>query len=88
MTEEEKNSHKYKMLGLRIVGDFSASIAVPVVLAAILGQYLDEKYDKYPLFIFICLIISFVTTAKIIVNKTKRYGKEYKDLNKFKKIKK
>ena len=82
MVENKPNStdRGYYMLALRIIGDFGATIAVPVVLFALVGQWLDDKYGKYPLFTGLCLLVSFVITAKIIVKKAKRYGEEYNKL--------
>ncbi len=34
------------MMGLKIVGDFGASIAAPVILFVWIGQWLDEKYES------------------------------------------
>ena len=57
-------------------------IAIPAVAAAFLGQYLDEKYNTYPLFLVLCLINAFIISAKIVIDKARMYGKEYEDLDK------
>ena len=73
---------KYTMLGLRIVGDFGATIAVPVVLFVLLGQWLDEKYQKGPLFTILAFIFAALVSGKMIYQKAKEYNKEYRDLDK------
>jgi len=76
--ESKKPSDRaYYLFALRIVGDFGATIAVPAVLASLLGRWLDEKYDKYPLFIILSLLVAFLLTIRIIQTKAKRYGDEY-----------
>ncbi len=80
-TEPKKTSDRaYYMFALRIVGDFGASIAVPVVLLALLGQWLDEKYHKSPLFLIIGFLFAALVSGKIIYSKAKRYGDEFQML--------
>lgn len=74
------SDREYYLFALRIIGDFGVNIAVPAVLAALLGNWLDEKYDRYPLFIILCLIVAFLFTAKIIQKKAKKYGDEYQKM--------
>ena len=82
---EEKKTHKttdrqYYMFALRIIGDFGASIAIPVVVFVLIGQYFDERYQRSPLFTILGFIISAVISAKIIHKKAKRYGEQYQKL--------
>lgn len=69
------------MLGLRIIGDFGASIAVPVVVLVLIGQYLDKKFSLLPLFTIMAFVLAALISAKIIHKKAKNYGAEYKRLN-------
>ncbi|OGH93620.1 MAG: hypothetical protein A2538_04165 [Candidatus Magasanikbacteria bacterium RIFOXYD2_FULL_41_14] len=81
MTEQPKTSDRtYYLFALRIVGDFGASIAVPAVLAALIGNWLDEKFTTYPLFVVLCLAVAALLTAKSITKKSKKYGEEYNKL--------
>lgn len=70
----------YYRLAMRIFADFGATIAVPAVLAALLGKWLDGQFDTYPRYLIICLTATFILTAVIIVKKTRFYGKAYKRL--------
>lgn len=67
----------YVKLALRIAADFGASIAVPAIVAALVGVRLDDKYDSEPWLLVLCLLIAFVLTAIWLVKKAKRYKKLY-----------
>lgn len=68
------------MLAFKIMGAFGATIAVPVVLFVLIGQYLDGKYDKGPLFTIIGFVLAALISGKMIYKKAKLYGAEYKKL--------
>ncbi|MBI2038265.1 MAG: AtpZ/AtpI family protein [Candidatus Magasanikbacteria bacterium] len=74
-------SRDYYLLALRIIGDFGASIAVPVVILVLIGQYIDKKYNTAPLFIILAFVLAALISAKIIHKKAKNYGAQYKRLN-------
>jgi F0F1-type ATP synthase assembly protein I len=78
--EQNKKDREYYFLALKIIGDFGANIAVPVVVLALLGEYLDEKYNKAPLFILLGFLTAALISTKIIYTKAKKYGKMYQDL--------
>ena len=81
MTEEQKSSksksREYYLFAFKIMGDFGASIAVPVVLFVLIGQYLDGKYDKSPLFTILGFVLAALVSGKMIYKKAKIYGEEY-----------
>ncbi len=74
-------TNAYYRLAYRIFADFSGTIAVPVVLAAILGKYLDERFATKPWIVIILLVLTFIGTGKIIKKKAIKYSKEYDRLN-------
>lgn len=76
-TPKKSTDRAYYLFALHIIGDFGATIAIPAVLAALLGNWLDERYQKYPLFIILCLLVAFLMTIRIVQKKAKRYGEEY-----------
>lgn len=81
-SQEKKNSDRvYYFFALRIIGDFGASIAVPVVLFVLAGQWLDAKYHKSPWFTIAGFTLAAVSSAKIIYAKAKKYGAEYQQMN-------
>jgi hypothetical protein len=77
---QDPKDRKYMMLGLRIAGDFGASIALPVIIFVIVGQYLDGKYDKTPLYTIIAFILAALLSGRIIYKKAKQYSKEYENI--------
>ncbi len=77
-----KSDAAYYRLAFRIFADFSGTIAVPAVLAALLGKWLDDKYSSAPKFLIFFLLVALLSTAWIVVKKAKKYGKEFEDLNK------
>ena len=70
------------LMGLRIAGDFGATIAVPIIVFVIIGQWLDGKYEKSPLFTVLGFILAAVLSGKMIYKKAKAYGKEYQNIEK------
>jgi len=79
---QKTSDRDYYLFALRIIGDFGATIAVPIVVLALVGQYLDEKYARTPLFTVLGFTIAAVTSGRIIYRKAKRYGVEYQKMNK------
>lgn len=77
-----KSDREYYLFALKIIGDFGAAIAAPVVLFVLLGQFLDERYHRRPLFTILAFVLSALISANIIYKKAKKYGQEYQDLDK------
>lgn len=78
---KKPNGYQYQLFAFKMLGDFGASIAVPVVIFVLIGKYLDGKYDKTPLLTILGFVLAALLTAKIIYKKAKRYGEEYKKMN-------
>lgn len=72
----------YQRLAFKIFADFTGSIAVPAVLAAMFGKWLDERYNTAPRCLLILLTLALLSTAFLIVKKAKQYQAEYESLNK------
>jgi len=68
---------RYILLGLRITGEFGAIIAVPVVLLAMLGKYLDGLYGTRPMFLVGGFIVAFVLSAVSINRRAKKFRDEF-----------
>ncbi len=79
-TSKKSTSREYYLFAFKIMGDFGASIAIPVVLFVLVGQYLDEKYHRGPLFTILGFILAALISVKIIHKKAKYFGEEYKKL--------
>lgn len=77
----DKKDRKYYLFALRIVGDFGATIAVPVVIFVLIGQWLDVRYDKSPWFTVIAFVLATLLSGRMVYKKAKKYGAEYQDLD-------
>ncbi|MBI2474035.1 AtpZ/AtpI family protein [Candidatus Uhrbacteria bacterium] len=74
------NDAAYYRLAGRIFADFSGIIAVPAVLAALLGKWLDQKQGTEPRYLILCLIVAFFFTGVLIVKKAKFYKDQYESV--------
>lgn len=77
---KKSSDREYYLFAFRIIGDFGVSIAAPIIVFVLVGQYLDEKYGTNPWLTVLAIVIAALITAKIIHRKAKRYGKEYEEL--------
>lgn len=80
-----KSDREYYLFALRIIGDFGVNIAVPVVVLALLGEYLDDKYGWTPIATISGFILAALISGIIIYRKAKKYGREYQDMAQSKK---
>ena len=76
----ENKDRGYYLLALKIVGDLGATIAVPVVVFVIIGQYLDKRYGHGPWLTILAFVLAALTSGNIVYKKAKRYGAEYQKL--------
>lgn len=58
---------------------FSIWIAVPVIIASLLGKYLDDKYNTAPWILMACVGASFIFTIIFLVRETMKSFKEIDD---------
>lgn len=75
-----EKDRKYRALGIRIMSEFGAAIALPVVLLVILGVWIDKKFGTGPIFKIAGFAISFVASSIIVYKKTKMFSKMYNDI--------
>lgn len=78
----DPKDRQYMLLGLRIAGDFGATIAVPIVIFVIIGQWLEGRYGHAPWFTISAFVLSAVLSGISIYKKAKKYGEEYKNFDK------
>ncbi|MFA6131543.1 MAG: AtpZ/AtpI family protein [Patescibacteria group bacterium] len=76
----------YYRFAMRIVGDFGVSIAVPAVLAAFGGIWLDRQLGTTPWLLFAGLIAAFTSTYLVIKKKATDYAKKFDELGKGDKV--
>ena len=75
------SSREYRLFAFKMFGDFGISIAAPVVLFVLIGQYLDEKFARSPYLTIVGFVLAAALSARIIYKKAKKYGEEYKRMN-------
>lgn len=80
MPKKPVTSRDYMLFGLRLVGEFGAIIAVPIVLFVLGGQWLDRRLDTGLTFTSLAFLVAAGISAKTIVVKAKKYGAEYQDM--------
>lgn len=73
---------KFVLFGLKIVGDFGVTIAVPVIFFVYLGQKLDARYGTSIRFTVIAFVVSALISGLLVYKHAKEYGKQYQDLSK------
>ena len=76
----------YYRFAMRIVSDFGVSIAVPAVVAAFVGIWLDRKLGTTPWLMIIGLVAAFSSTYLVIKKKATDYAKQFEELGKEKKV--
>ncbi|OGH70102.1 MAG: hypothetical protein A3C90_03630 [Candidatus Magasanikbacteria bacterium RIFCSPHIGHO2_02_FULL_51_14] len=76
----DPKDRKYYLFALKIAGDFGITIAIPVVVFVLIGQWLDGKYGTRPWLTILAFVLAAVLTARIIVKKARAYGKEYEQI--------
>ena len=72
---------QYQRLALRIFADFSGTIAIPAVLGALLGKWLDSRFGTEPWLLIVTLAVALGVTASVVVRKARFYGRKYEELN-------
>lgn len=83
MPTPKKNDieRRYAVLGLKIVSEFGAAIAIPVVLATVAGKRLDAAYGTKPAFLIAGFALAAVVSVFYVVRRARAYGREYDALN-------
>lgn len=77
---EKTSDRGYYLFGLRIVADFGATIAVPIVVFAWLGQRLDARWGTKPWLLIAGFVLAAFISGISIYRKAKVYGNEYQKL--------
>lgn len=77
MPQRQVSDSYYIRLAVRIFLDFGVSIAVPAVVAALVGVRLDSKWGTEPWMLVLLLIIAFLSTGVWIYKKANYYKKLY-----------
>ncbi len=84
---KKSTDREYIMLGMQIIGDFGATIAIPVVVFVLIGQWLEGKYGYAPWFTVSAFVLAALLSGKMLYKKAKEYGKKYQEIEKKNEIK-
>ncbi len=79
---KKSTDREYVMLGLAIIGDFGATIAIPVVGFVLIGQWLEGKYGYAPWFTVTAFALAALVSGKLIYKKAKEYNTKYQAIEK------
>ncbi len=71
----------YLSLGVRIMSDFGATSAVPVIVFVLIGQWLDHRYAAGSMYTIGAFVLSAGISGWIVYKKALGYAKEYEELN-------
>lgn len=71
---------KYVVFAARIIGDFGATIAIPVVVLVLAGRWLDGRYGTQPWCMIGGFLLAALISGRMIYKKAKKLGKEFQDL--------
>ena len=69
------------MLGMRIAGDFGATIAVPVILFVVAGRKLDEHWQTGSKLTILAFVLAALLSGISLYRKAKGYGREFQALD-------
>ena len=72
-----ETDRKYMLLSWRIISEFSLIIAGPVVVFALLGKYLDQRYDSRPIFLVAGFVLAAALSAVTIYRRAKSFTEQY-----------
>lgn len=72
----------YYRLAFKMFADFSGVIAVPAVLAALAGKWLDTRYHTNQKFLIVLFFFAFLFTAAFVWKKAKNYKEEFENIGK------
>jgi F0F1-type ATP synthase assembly protein I len=86
MDNNDKKVSIWKSAYIKVFTEISAWIVGPVLISALIGNYLDKKFNSAPWILGVALGLSFTVSMIMIVRIAKKYeknlDKENKDGNK------
>ena len=75
-----KGLGKYYVFAFRAAADITATIAIPALLAAIVGTWLDTHFGTKKMFFIVLLVLAAILTVWGVTRKVRTYGKAYTKL--------
>ncbi len=77
-----KEREKYRQKAFLMMLEVAVIIAIPAVVAAILGTHLDKNNTESNFYTVILLAFSFIFSWVIIIIKYKKFNKKVKEIDK------
>lgn len=74
-TEQPKKEGISPWVAMEIVWDLIITVAVPTVIFALLGRWLDQRYNTGFVFLVIGLVLALLVVTKIILKKGRAIAK-------------
>lgn len=75
----KEQNQKGFAVGLRLVGELTAWVAIPIVIAVFFGKWLDQKYNTSPTLFLVTVGVAFVISNVGIVMQAKKSMKRIED---------
>jgi hypothetical protein len=83
MKLDEKKKELWYKPALEMFARVIGWIAVPIISALFLGNWLDERYDSEPKYLLICVGVAFIlTNVGLVLNVVKTSRKMESEINK------
>lgn len=76
------NDGAYYRLAFKMMANLTGTIAVPAVLAALIGKFLDARYETAPRFVLILLLFALLSSGAMLVKKARAYRDEFESISK------
>jgi F0F1-type ATP synthase assembly protein I len=80
----DNKDRSYYLLALKIVGDFGLSIAAPVVILVLIGEYIDGRFDTAPWFTVSAFFFAALISGLIVYKKNKNIRSRIPKVKRFK----
>jgi F0F1-type ATP synthase assembly protein I len=77
--QKEKRDNTYWQAGLSLFVQISGWLVAPLVAALFLGNWLDQKFNTKPWWLFICLGVAFVITIFGLIRETLKFSKKIEE---------
>jgi F0F1-type ATP synthase assembly protein I len=83
-TDKNSMEKKLRSEAIYIFGQVTGWIVAPIIIALIVGKYLDNKYNSQPWFFLGLTALAFFITSLSIIRIALRYIKKIEEENKHK----
>ena len=79
---KKTDDRAYQLFGLRAAGELGYLIALPVVLFALAGKWLDGRFGTKPWCVIAGFVLAALLSGTAVYRRAKQLGMQYDALNK------